>query len=138
MFARFEKYQRGRHRFLLAAVRTPFLVATPDSDVPMVSRLPRDDLERLLVASVEKGAAISRESCLPASQQTSKPTAAAGNSPRSGTGLFEALDDRILIPMILARLPARDRFTCATSVCASWRSLRDSPALWATLSIDGR
>ena len=23
MFARFEKYQRGRHRFLLAAVRTP-------------------------------------------------------------------------------------------------------------------
>jgi len=24
MFARFEKYQPGRHRFILAAVRTPF------------------------------------------------------------------------------------------------------------------
>ena len=110
------------------------------STATLVARLSRHDLELLLVQSVDGGAvALDRVlALLPESKQGGAVPRAgpvAAGAARTGTGFFDEISDDVLIPMILARLPSKDRFTCAQTVCKSWRSLRDAAELWRELSI---
>jgi len=118
-------------------------VAVGPSIATLVARLSREHVERLLVHGVEAGAVVTLEevlACLPDKQSTGVVAQQAsvtvtGSSFRTGTGLFDQIEDEILVPRILARLPSKDRFACAISVCRAWRSLRDAPALWRDIAI---
>jgi hypothetical protein len=57
-------------------------------------------------------------------------------SERVGTGRFDVLDDPLL-SKILVQVPFIHRLACATSVCKSWRSLRENGALWTELLVEG-
>ena len=106
----------------------------------LVARLSRQDLERLLVRSVESGA-VHRDdvlSLLPeAKQQAELPRLkhVGVSAARSGTGYFDDIDDDLLVKMILAKMPSDSRFVCAISTCKAWRSLRDAPELWSDIVV---
>jgi len=115
----------------------------PNAAVPpiatLVARLAREDVERLLVEAVEAGAVgLDRVlACLPEAQHSNvvpKQAPVTGGSSRTGTGVFDDVDDDLL-SAILARLPARDRFTCAISVCKAWRGLCNATGLWRDIDI---
>jgi len=119
--------------------------AAPAPMAILAARLSREELERLITQSIESGAAVSREevlACLPEAKRSAvvqfeAPVIASGSA-RTGTGRFDDIDDEILIPLIIARLPATDRFTCAISVCKAWRILREAPELWRDLALSDR
>ena len=116
----------------------PASMAAPTAT--LVARLSRQDLERLLVRSVESGA-VHRDdvlSLLPeAKQQAELPRLkhVGVSAARSGTGYFDDIDDDLLVKMILAKMPSDSRFVCAISTCKAWRSLRDAPELWSDIVV---
>jgi hypothetical protein len=100
---------------------------TEASSEKLVARLSRADLERLVVNSLDSGKPVSRStvlSCLPESLQgaTVQDTGVSAGSSRSGTGLFDYIDDDILVPQILMRLPFSKRFSCISAVCKACAS----------------
>ena len=106
----------------------------------LVARLSREDLEDLVVRSVESGAVAQSAllALLPEAKQQlelPKPAAVGSGEARTGTGLFDDIDDEILVPCILARLDTKTRFVCAQTVCKSWRNLRDAADLWRDIDL---
>jgi hypothetical protein len=112
---------------------------TEASNAKLVARLSRADLEHLVVHSLDSGA-LPRStvlSCLPESLQsaTVQATVVSGGNSRTGTGLFDCIDDDILVPQILMRLSSVERFKCVISVCKAWRTLRGRTELWREIEI---
>jgi hypothetical protein len=110
------------------------------SSAKLVARLSRENLERLVVQSLDSVTPVSRSavlSCLPEPLQsaTVRVTIVSGGTSRAGTGLFDEIDDDILVPMIFMRLPSSDRFKCVISVCKAWHQLRERTELWRELDI---
>jgi hypothetical protein len=107
----------------------------------LVARLLREDLECLLIRQIDDGS-VSRDevlALLPASCRSSvvaKRAPVGVSAARTGTGFFDEIDDAILVPLILARLPTRDRLTCAMAVCKSWRNLHEAEELWSDIEVD--
>jgi hypothetical protein len=114
------------------ARRSPAPASDPEAtSAHLVARLSRDDLEHLVVHSLDTGVPVSRStvlSCLPESLQsaTVQPTVIIGTS-RTGTGLFDFIDDDLLVPEILMRLPFSKRFSCVSSVRKACTSCAGAP-----------
>jgi hypothetical protein len=113
--------------------------AGPDEQLVRVllARMSRADMEELLCKQVLAGALpqASLEGRLPPGQRALKrvPVRVGSGASRSGTGLFDEVDDELLLN-IFQPLDVLSRHRCVTSVCKSWRSLARADGLWADLT----
>mmetsp|Transcript_36421 Transcript_36421/g.58770 ORF Transcript_36421/g.58770 Transcript_36421/m.58770 type:complete len:199 (-) Transcript_36421:1546-2142(-) len=106
----------------------------------LISRCSRGDLESLVLGKISDGSSTSISdilALLPEAAKSNKPPPAVvvkSGKERVGTGRFDALDEELLLA-IIKKIPFRYRLACTTSVCKSWRSLRDHIPLWTEVII---
>ena len=104
--------QRGAKRQKGAAQAPEVQVET------LLARCDRGDLELLLARHVRTGAAVRLDdvlALLPEAKRTLKPLAVGKGPARTGTGLFDEINDAILVS-ILGRLELKQRLECVLTV----------------------
>ena len=106
----------------------------------LLARLPRSSLESLLTEAVKSGAVpLERiRQALPEAKHTlviAKPKVSGGPT-REGTGLFDALDDDLLVTILSKLAPSTGSvLTCCIAVCKAWVHLRACTALFEDLGL---
>ncbi len=105
----------------------------------LLARCDRGDLELLLAHHVRGGSVPLDDvlALLPDAKRglrLPKPEPVKQGAARTGTGLFDAVDDEILVD-ILGRLDLKTRLKCVMTVCKAWRGLRDAKELWTSLTV---
>lgn len=116
--------------------------AAPEATVEcLLAQIPRAQLEELALRMYEPASAagiVSRDDLLTYAERgrpRPAPAVEVGED-RSGTGLFDGVNGESL-ESILASLSLAERLAAVVCVCKSWRRLRSSRGLWATLCFNG-
>ena len=98
------------------------------TNAQLIASLSRASLESIIASRLHAGS-ISRAEIIALIAPPSKPVAVSRGIQREGTGAFDDLEDSLLLS-IVAQLSLAQRLTAATSVCKSWRFLKDQQELW--------
>ncbi len=108
----------------------------------LLARCSRGDLEKLLEESVNDAKPVTYDkvcSLLPEKKQalTIQRTVLGDGPAREGTGLFDQLDDGLLIGIISLVSCTQTRVSCAIAVCKAWRGvLRNSTPPFTKISLN--
>ena len=105
----------------------------------LLARCDRGDLELLLARHVRGGSVPLDDvlALLPDAKRglkLPKPEPVKQGAARTGTGLFDTVDDEILVD-ILGHLDLKTRLQCVMTVCKAWRGLRSAKELWTSLTV---